>query len=548
MKVIKFVDSFKMAALASAVLTALPMLKAQAMQIDTGGSDWTVRWDNTLKYSVAYRLHNQDSNLTNAPTVNGLYPDIQSQGDRNFDPGLVSNRLDILSELDISHDWFGARVSGAAWYDDVYNKNTDSSDQRHFLDDTEELHGKDAELLDAFVYVKGNVGDTGQGTVRLGRHSLIYGESLFFGGNGIANAQGPIDVVKLISVPGTQFKEILRPVNQISGQFQINPQWSVGGYYQFEWERSTIPGAGSYFSTLDALGHGSGTIDSLTGPTVNGGDIHAKDSGQGGFQVKYKPEGSDMEYGFYAAKYHDKTPSAIYANITGAVVTPAGIAPVFGSYNQVYAEDIKTAGVSFSTSVGSFNFAGEASIRWDAPLVSNLQPVALGVVADNDRDGLFARGKTAHANLSTIYLLDPSSLWDGGSVLAELAWNRTLSVTENPGALDPNSTRDATALRVLMQPTYFQVLDGLDVTVLVGLGVGLDGRSSAVSQAGFGVEHGGDWSIGAKATYLQDLEFGVNYVNFFGRKDPLLNEVGTFTYGQSLADRDFISAYVKKTF
>lgn len=548
MKASKSVSTFKIASLAAAIYAALPISNAYSMRLDMGSSDWTVRWDNTLKYSLAYRLNEQDSNLTNAPTVNGLYPDIQSQGNRNFDRGLVSNRLDILSELDVSRDWFGARVSGAAWYDDVYNKNTDSSDQRHFLDDTQELHGRDAEVLDAFVYAKGNVGESGQGIVRLGQHSLIYGESLFFGGNGIANAQGPIDVVKLLSVPGTQFKEILRPVNQISGQFQINPQWSVGAYYQFEWDRSTIPGAGSYLSTIDVLGHGSGTVDSLTGPTVNGGDISAKDSGQGGFQIRYKPEGTDLEFGFYGAKYHDKTPSAIYANLTGVVVTPAGPAPIFGSYNQVYAEDIKTAGFSVSTSVGSFNFAGEASIRWDAPLVSDLQPVAPGVVADNDENAIFARGKTAHVNLSTIYLLDPSSLWDGGTVLAELAWNRTLSVTDNPGALDPNSTRDATALRVLMEPAYFQVMDGLDITVPIGLGIGLDGRSSAVNQAGFGVEHGGDWSVGVKATYLQDIEFGVNYVNFFGRKDPVLDEAGTFTYGQSLADRDFISAYVKKTF
>lgn len=548
MKASKSVSTFKIASLAAAIYAALPISNAYSMRLDMGSSDWTVRWDNTLKYSLAYRLNEQDSNLTNAPTVNGLYPDIQSQGNRNFDRGLVSNRLDILSELDVSRDWFGARVSGAAWYDDVYNKNTDSSDQRHFLDDTQELHGRDAEVLDAFVYAKGNVGESGQGIVRLGQHSLIYGESLFFGGNGIANAQGPVDVVKLLSVPGTQFKEILRPVNQISGQFQINPQWSVGAYYQFEWDRSTIPGAGSYLSTIDVLGHGSGTVDSLTGPTVNGGDISAKDSGQGGFQIRYKPEGTDLEFGFYGAKYHDKTPSAIYANLTGVVVTPAGPAPIFGSYNQVYAEDIKTAGFSVSTSVGSFNFAGEASIRWDAPLVSDLQPVAPGVVADNDENAIFARGKTAHVNLSTIYLLDPSSLWDGGTVLAELAWNRTLSVTDNPGALDPNSTRDATALRVLMEPAYFQVMDGLDITVPIGLGIGLDGRSSAVNQAGFGVEHGGDWSVGVKATYLQDIEFGVNYVNFFGRKDPVLDEAGTFTYGQSLADRDFISAYVKKTF
>ncbi len=237
MKSNKAVRSFRVAVLAAAIGAAFSGANALAVEIDTGSSDWKVRWDNTLKYSVAYRLHSQDSTLTEAPTLGGLYPDIQSQGDRNFDRGLVSNRLDILSELDVGYKNIGARVSGAAWYDDIYNKSTDSGTQRHFLNDTERLHGRDAELLDAFVYVRSTIGD-GQATVRLGRHSLLYGESLFFGGNGIANAQGPIDVVKQLSVPGTQFKEIMRPVNQISGQYQIRPQLSNGAYNQFEWERS----------------------------------------------------------------------------------------------------------------------------------------------------------------------------------------------------------------------------------------------------------------------------------------------------------------------
>jgi hypothetical protein len=446
--------------------------------------------------------------------------------------------------MDLSRENYGLRLSAAAWYDDIYNQNTDSSEQRHFLSDTRELHGRDAELLDAFVFVRGNVGESSQGTLRLGRHSLIYGESLFYGGNGIANAQGPIDVVKLLSVPGTQFKEILRPVNQLSGQLQINPQLSVGAYYQFEWERSNLPGAGSYLSDVDAIGEGSGSLIDITGgATVHASDIEARNSGQGGVQLRYKPEGTELELGLYAARYHDKAPSGLYG-----YVNTAGPSPILGSYRQVFGEDIKTLGVSFSTASGPFNFAGEASLRWDAPLVSNLQVVLPGIAADNSDDALYAKGKTAHVNLSTIYLLSPNALWDGGSVIAELAWNRTLSVTDNRAALDANTTRDATALRVLAEPAYFQVADGLDLSVPVGLGVVLDGRSSAVSKSGFGNSHAGDWSIGLKATYLQRWDFGVNYVNFFGKKGAGLREDGNFSYAQSLADRDFVSVYVKTTF
>ncbi|WP_443191829.1 DUF1302 domain-containing protein [Pseudomonas indica] len=527
-----------------ALAVCLAASQAQAMQIDLGDSDWQLRWDNTFKYSQAWRLHRADERLTNAPTAGGLYPSIQSQGDENFSRGLVSNRLDILSELDLSHRNYGLRVSGAAWYDHVYNEDTDSSEQPHFLSKTRDLHGRDAELLDAFVYLRGELGESSQGVLRLGRHSLVYGESLFYGSNGIGAAQGPTDVVKLLSVPGTQFKEILRPVNQISGQLQINPQLSVGAYYQFEWERSTVPGAGSYLSDNDAIGEGSGSLIDITGgATVHASDLEARDGGQGGVQLRFKPAGTELELGLYAAKYHDKAPSGLYG-----YVNTAGPSPVLASYRQVFAEDIKTVGASFSTAHGDFNFAGEASLRWDAPLVSNLQVVLPGMLADNADDALYARGRTAHVNLSTIYLLPPSAFWDGGSILAELAWNRTLSVTDNRDALDSNTTRDATALRVLAEPAYFQIADGLDLSVPIGVGVVLDGRSSAVSKAGFGNSHAGDWSVGLKATYLQRWEMGVNYVNFFGAPGAGLREDGNFSYQQSLADRDFVSLYVKTTF
>ncbi|MBL0952072.1 MAG: DUF1302 family protein, partial [Pseudomonas sp.] len=297
-------------ALAVSLASSAP---AMAAQIDLGDSDWQLRWDNTLKYSQAWRLNRADDRLTNAPTANSLFPSIQSQGDKNFSRGLVSNRLDILSEMDLSHRNYGLRLSGAAWYDHVYNEDTDSREQPHFLSKTRDLHGRDAELLDAFVYLRGELGDTSQGVLRLGRHSLVYGESLFYGGNGIGAAQGPTDVVKLLSVPGSQFKEILRPVNQISGQLQINPQLSVGAYYQFEWERSNLPGAGSYLSDNDAIGDGSGALTDVTGGrTLHASDIEAKNSGQGGMQLRFKPEGTELELGLYVAQYHDKAPSGLY--------------------------------------------------------------------------------------------------------------------------------------------------------------------------------------------------------------------------------------------
>jgi hypothetical protein len=510
---------------------------AHAFEIDTGNRDFRVRWDNTVKYSLGFRTKDRsDKIMADART---------DDGDRNFGRGLISNRIDLLSELDVSYKNFGARVSGAAWYDSVYNRSNDNNSPAtsnnvsvahdEFTDETRDRMGRDAELLDAFVYAKGSIGGKA-GTVRLGRHSLIFGESLFFGANGIANAQGPIDLVKLLNVPSSQFKEVLRPVEQVSGQLQLTPEMSVSAYYQTQWEKSVIPPAGSYLSTNDIVGEGAESV----GPFIRGNDISARDSGQGGIQLRYLLD--EWEFGVFAARYHDKMPN-IYLTLDSAF-HPANLV-------HAYHEGIRTYGASFSTAVGNANVAGEVSVRDNVPLVSDPQVVLAGS-ADNNDHPAYAVGKTLHAQLSTIYLLNTTRFWEGGVVLAELAWNRTASVKKNRQALDPNTTRDAMAFRMVFSPAYYQVLPGLDINVPIGIGYNPYGKSSAIFAFNGGVERGGDVSIGITGEYEQKWQFGINYVHYIGDKGPFLTPPNSPTahlsYDQPLRDRNFISLNVKRTF
>lgn len=158
-------------------------------------------------------------------------------GDRNFKRGLVSNRVDLFSEFDIAYKNMGLRLSGAAWYDDVYNRGNDNRSATvnsasvpagRFTSGTRDMMGRKAELLDAFVYFNSDEMSETPFTVRVGRHSVLYGETLFFGANGIAGTQAPIDTIKLLSVPGSQFKEIIRPVGQVSTQIQLSSSFSLG--------------------------------------------------------------------------------------------------------------------------------------------------------------------------------------------------------------------------------------------------------------------------------------------------------------------------------
>jgi hypothetical protein len=170
----------------------------------------------------------------------------------------------------------------------------------------------------------------------------------------------------------------------------------------------------------------------------------------------------------------------------------------------------------------------------------------------------FAIGRTAHVNLSGIYVLQKGPLWDGGVLLAELAWNRTLSITKNPsavgfGGLDPNTTRDAAALRMIFEPQYFQVAPGVDLSVPLGLGYNFGGRSSAVFNFAGGVSKGGDFTVGVKAKYQTVWNFGLTYTGFFGKEatftvtDPA-TPTRMLSFGQTLKDRDYIAFTVSRTF
>jgi len=545
-------------ALSVAAVLVLCSQAAQAFDIDTGNPDFKLRWDNTVKYSAAWRTQNPSSKLSEGQVALN-----QDDGDRAFKKGLISNRTDILSELDLSYQDFGARLSGAAWYDSEYqgnNENNDPSranarsvDYDEFTDDTRHLHGGDAEILDAFVYWNGELADRAT-SVRAGRHGLIWGESLFFGANGIAGGMAPVDVVKAQSVPNTQFKEITRPVNQLSGTFQLTDDVSLGGFYQFEWEETRLPAAGSYFSTSDTIGEGTerlivgapfpvflGGNPASPAAFFHGNDKEARSSGQGGLQLKYNAE--SVEYGLYAIQYHDKTPKLYLKPSAGAPNFSTG---QIGEYYWVYPEDIRALGASFSTTMDEYSFAGEASMRWNMPLVSNGQTVLPGVVADNDDDALYAVGRTAHVNLNVIASFGPNFLARESGLVGEVAWNRLLSVTKNRAALDPNATDDGLGFKLVYTPTYRQFFSGVDISIPVGVSYFPLGKSAVVSS--FGPDNGGDFNIGITATYLDRVTAGLTYTHYYGAEDTNLNGLSQFNYKQSLKDRDYLAFSVKTTF
>ena len=507
---------------------------SEAREIETG-TELKLRWDNTLKYTAAWRVQDRSpSLLVNANT---------DDGNRNFDQGgLISNRLDILSELDVTYKNFGARVSGAAWYDAVYHHSNDNDSpatanafsvpHNEFTDATRRLHGQKAELLDAFVFANGDLGGV-PANARAGKHTLLWGESLLLADNGISYGQAPLDAIKGLSVPATQAKELFMPVGQVSGQLRPTPALSFAAYYQYDWRKTRIPEAGSYFSSADLLDDAGERLFVAAPATAffRGDDLDASDSGQWGVSTRYSAPAIDTDFGFYYLRFHDKVPKIYLRPGANADLSVGKI----GEYALVYPQNIRAIGASFATTFENVSVAGEVHARRNMPLASLAQVATPS--ADNDDNPLYAVGNTLHAQVSAVYVGSSTRLWDSATILGEVGWQKATSITKNQAAFDPSRERDAYGLRVLFTPTYFQVWPGVDLSVPMSVGYNPKGRSPIAGFNG-GVDKGGTMSLGLSADYRKTWLAGVTYTRFYG-------DVESF---QSLKDRDFVSLSVQRTY
>lgn len=542
---------------------------AQAFEIDTGNPDWSLRFDNTLKGSLAYRTQDANAALVNSfrqvPTgapppapPSFAFPQALNfnAGDDNFrNSGFVSERVDWLGEFDaVFQRKYGLRISAAAWYDFAYFGTTEAQERTNgqnpyneFATYTKNLAGQHIDLLDAFVFGGWELGNGMKLTTRLGQYAQQWGESLFFGDNAVARAQGAIDIFKLLQSPNAQFKEILRPTPQIGANLQINADVSLGAYYQFKWIEDRLAPAGSYFSNANVpWGSTLPQFVNIAPPSPiagqyllqPGADVDAKNSGQFGVQLKWRLNETDL--GLYYAQFHDKG-GQLYGDLNVAN-------PLRSSWYYVFPEDIKVLGASVSHTFGDFNVALEGSVRDDMPL-RNKNMLYPGAFAPAPQ---YATGRTAHVNLSTLATFGPSFLARESSLVAEIAWNRLLSFNDPDNELDPGRTRDAAALQFIFTPTYRQALPGVDLGVPVGVRYSLAGCSSVTV---WDCKGNGYFTLGLDGNVNNEWQFALAYQGFFGSAVPfvdyspiLAGGVPIYGQGNSLRDRSNITFALRRAF
>lgn len=537
----------------AAVAMAGCACSALALDLNPGG-EWQIRWDNTIKYSAAYRLKSPATALI-SPVSDKANAD---DGDRSFARGLVSSRADLLSEFDIQKDGFGLRLSGAAWYDQVYNRSNDhdsaisanraSVSYNQFTPGTREVAGRKAEMLDWFAFGRSEIAGKTL-SYRLGQHSLIWGTSMFFGMNGLAKGMAPIDVYKL-NIPGTQAKETTIPVPQLSSTLQLTDDTSLEAYVQFKYRSTRLHPAGSFLSSTDMLGDGAERMF-IGSPTTNrcGAttvpiaqrfnncylDYAGMDKGPQrrnfGFAVNTRSEALNADLGFYVMRYRDT--SQIIQTSTGT-----------GVYKLlVPTEPVRAVGMSLAKLVGDANLGLEVSVRDHQPLA-----VKEGVVSPADPS--YVAGRTAHLNLSWTVLGGRSGFWEGYSLVGEFAANHVMNIEDvrtkvagryAVGTEKVNRDKHETSagVRVIFTPTWYQVLPGLDLNTPVNLGWSFRGASMIDTSFPFGgsPDRSGELILGLGGVYLNKWNANLSWINYLGKQGR-----------QPLLDRDYLRFSLQTTF
>ncbi len=320
---------------------------AAAFQFELGELEGSL--DSTVSYGMSWRMDDQDKDIIGLREGGNAYSSNGDDGNLNYDKGdLFSNVTKITSELALDYDNFGLFVRGSAFYD--FENNDEDRERTKLSDDAKDLVGKDADLLDAYIWGNFEVGDM-PAQIRLGDQVLSWGESTFIQ-NGI-NIINPFDVSKL-RVPGAELKEGLVPVGMISASISPTENLTLEGFYQYDWEKVEIDPTGFYWSSTDIPGEGGdravlsfgdwsdqGTdwgVADLPWGTVflplpapegaddrfmmvpRGKDETPSDDGQYGLAARvYAPGLNDTEFGFYFINYHSRLPvlSGVTGNQTG---------------------------------------------------------------------------------------------------------------------------------------------------------------------------------------------------------------------------------------
>ena len=395
-----------------------------------------------------------------------------------------------------------------------------------------------ARLLDFWVSKEFAVGEQ-RARVRVGNQVISWGESLFIPGG--INQVNAIDIMRL-SQPGTQLKEVFLPAPIVSVATGLGAGVNLEAYYQAKWNANYFPPTGSYWSQVNGLGSGYKDYGLGRGS--------ARRDGQYGAAVRWQPDGTQLNLGFYAMAYHDKAPQFTY-NLDG-----------HGVPGWAYAEDRRLYGVSVNFPVGDWAIGSELSYRPKDAVALNPASGCAGTNGDcyvdekkfqwhltgllsmtpSDYGGILGAlggAQTATLMVEAVAIKYPGlkRSYNGVPVAAGVwGWGTELDPTATPASvgsktswgynLDFSWVYDGTVIpgwQVTPEVYYFQAVAGRTPNSTATF---MEGAKSANFIVSF-TQNPATW------------QFGVNYAKFWG---------GETRYDQPYKDRDFVGAFVSRNF
>ncbi|PXB97913.1 DUF1302 domain-containing protein, partial [Pseudomonas aeruginosa] len=304
-----------------------------------------------------------------------------------------------------------------------------------------------------------------------------------------------------------------------------------------------LPPVGSYWSTTNALGEGRGDYGFS--------EKDARDSGQWGLSLRWQPEDSDVAYGFYVMRYHDKLPS-----LRVAILDPNTFA---AAPTWEYQEDRMMYGISANMPIGDWAVGTELSYRpKDSVMLNPVIDLCTGNGGKCWKDE-----KKFQWHLTGLYSFTPSNsptLLDfsgasTGSLLTELVVikypglhdevnGEPLAAGLNAWQLDParapksRGDKTSSGINLDFSLTYDgTLLPGWQVTPGVFYARSLGGRTPNLS-ATFTEDAS---SMNLYLNFVRNpasWQISLNYAKFMGGETP---------YDQLYRDRDYVGIAISRT-
>lgn len=402
------------------------------------------RWSVNASLGTNIRAKDADSSLIMAgnggtgATTAGTGHGAQDDGNLNFKKGdAFSTIAKVIGEVDLKKDNYGLFVRAKAWHDyQLANNGVPNGNSANGYQAGAKLNDSSFDalskfsgtaLLDAYVSMNTFVANDKPLTVKLGNQVVNWGESLFISGG--VNQFNAFDL-SAARKPGTQVKEVLLPIPQISFNLGVAENTSLEAFYQFDWKKNILDGCGTYWGTVNtyncsdagavvAAGPlqtqssyrnyvGGGVAGGVNAIMNNGGTVNGKDSGQWGVAGRYFSPELSTEFGAYYVNYNQRSP--ILSILFNGSTTP-GSFYASGNNRIEYvwdysAKDIQVIGLSMSTNIAGWAVAGEASHTKDLPVQINGPDLLLGAVGGGASPtglGPLAYLKTTVRNQGTLF-------------------------------------------------------------------------------------------------------------------------------------------------